>query len=119
MSDEKKEMINLCDGLCNPVAKKISTLLPQRIFFWLFGGLTFFVVIVIGGFQWKLLEKINEINTTTLLTNQKVEQTNIRLLDHMDLAKEGFISHEREIDDLEQRFYEFGINHKQKKEAKE
>lgn len=101
---------NVCSVPCEPIDKKLTAIqkcatgkVTNKLYYWSFGGLCFFVIIIIGGGQWKMLDKINKIDTNVQVMNATVQSTDYLLKTHIDDAKHLFERHDDRLRTLENR----------------
>jgi len=109
-----------CTVPCAPLDKKLNDIwtcvkskTPQRLFYWVVGGLIFFTVVIIGGAQWQIVAKVGVISTDVKVMAVTVTDTKINLDRHMDKAERVFEDNEKRLDSLEHKTYrlENGSSH--------
>jgi len=77
------------------IKRKVS----MKLVMWLFGGLSLFTVVIIGGAQWTIIDRIGKIETHTAVMAISISQAKIVLNNHR-LATD---QHEIRIRQLEKR----------------
>jgi len=102
----------ICEVPCKPVDEKLTTVwecvkskVSQKLFFWAFGGLAFFSVVIIGGAQWKIVASISKIDTNVKVMKVTVDNTKINLDKHMRIAGSRDDNFEKRLDSLEYKTY--------------
>ncbi|KXH69836.1 MAG: hypothetical protein AM326_01815 [Candidatus Thorarchaeota archaeon SMTZ-45] len=107
-----------CSVPCKPIDDKLHEIelcvrskTPQRLFYWAVGGIATFVVLVIGGAQWKLVDAIKEIDTNVKVMKVTVDNTKINLDRHMADANNIHRDVEKRLDDLEHKTYRLENGH--------
>jgi len=111
-----------CSVPCPPLDKKLNDIwscvkskTPQKLFYWVVGGLIFFTVVIIGGAQWKIVEKVGIISTDVKVMAVTVDATKINLDRHMGKSERIFEDVEKRLDNVEHKTYrlENGKTYKQ------
>jgi len=85
---ERREMPP-CTVPCKPISDKLDKIenctrskAPFKFVLWLFGGLAFFVVVIIGGTQWTIIDRIGKIETSTAVMAAAITETQNALVIH-------------------------------------
>jgi len=89
------------DQVCEPVDKKLEKIraciehkTPQRLFYWVAGGLAAFCVLVIGGAQWLIKDQVSSL--------QESVQSQITALHYLEKRIDLYaLSTDRKIERLE------------------
>jgi len=61
------------DAISKRLDSQMREHMPRKMFMWLFGGLSAFTVIIIGGMQWQMNNRISSISSTTKILEAKIE----------------------------------------------
>jgi hypothetical protein len=106
-----------CDVPCKAIDDKLSSIekcikskTPQTLFYWAVGGIAVFVVIVIGGAQWKMFDTIKSIDTNVKVMNVTVTSTQYSLNTHMNKSERIMDEYEKRLDSLEHKTYRLENN---------
>jgi len=101
-----------CSVPCKPIDDKLSAIeecvkskTPQKLFYWAVGGIAAFVVLVIGGAQWKIVEKVNKIDTNVQVMQVTVNATQQGLDKHLSFSGTASREIEKRLDSLELEVY--------------
>ncbi len=101
-----------CEVPCKPVDDKLTAInkciklkTPLKLFYWVAGGIVFFVVIVIGGAQWKIVDSIKDIDTNVKVMKVTVDSTQLSLNTHMGKSERVLEEYEKRLDTLEHKTY--------------
>lgn len=99
-----------CAVPCQAIDQKLSKIeacvaskTPQRLFYWAVGGIAAFVVLVIGGAQWKMAASISDIDTNVKVMKVTVDSTKLNLDRHIITSERKLEEYEGRIDDLEHK----------------
>ncbi len=108
-----------CAVPCKPIDDKLQAIekcvmskTPQKLFFWAVGGIAAFVVLVIGGAQWKIVDSVSEIRTDVKVMQVTVEATKMGLDKHLMYAEGASAMIEKRLDALEMEVYKLQNGHK-------
>jgi hypothetical protein len=93
--DEKLTYINQC----------LKSKVAQRLFYWVVGGMVFFVVVVIGGAQWQIVGSVAEIDTNVKVMSVTVNATKANLERHIDKFEDVQEDLDERVDELERSDY--------------
>ncbi len=114
MNGERRKHPPKCTVPCEPIDKKLSDIkrciegkTPQKLFYWVVGGLSAFVIIVIGGAQWTLVDKISEINVNTKVAVEKIIHIKERVNEHAVMDDGRHERYENDIRRIERDLYKY------------
>ena len=101
-----------CNVPCKPIDDKLTAIeacvkskTPYNLFFWAVGGIAAFVVVVIGGAQWLIVESVGEIRTDVRVMQVTVEATKANLDKHLSHSDRIGVDIEKRLDALELEVY--------------
>jgi hypothetical protein len=107
MSEDK---VIVCSVPCVAIKTEIDRVIacvgkktPMRLFYWAFGGLCFFTVVVMGGLQWKILENQRMISVGIEVVKTKVEDMRGNLNYHVNIDDVRHFRNEDRINELFQQ----------------
>jgi hypothetical protein len=101
IDDRLREVMSLMETKFQQLMSCVKSKVSAKLFFWAFGGLAFFTVVVIGGFQWKILDKVSAINTSVQVMQVTVNNTQYDLRKHTEKSETTFDKLGKRIRDLE------------------
>ena len=78
----------------------INKKVPAQLYYWSFGGLCFFCIIVIGGFQWKILDNQKIMNISIEVVRTKVENISSIMNYHIKIDDARHLRNQDKIDEL-------------------
>lgn len=93
------------DDKLDAIERCVKSKTPQTLFYWAVGGIAAFVVIVIGGAQWKMVDSIKDIDTNVKVMKVTVDATQLSLNTHMGKAEGVLDEYEKRLDSLEHKTY--------------
>lgn len=107
---QNKEIV---DCLNNVKKDKVS----NQLYYWSFGALCFFVVIIVGGFQWTILRDsrltseaflrdVSIIKSNIAVSAEKVNRAGNDIQRHLIQSDTRFNTLEKNINTINQRYYE-------------
>ena len=101
-----------CTVPCKPIDDKLTAIercvkskTSYNLFFWAVGGIAAFVVVIIGGAQWLIVESVGEIRTDVRVMQVTVEATKVQLDKHLSFADRIGGDIEKRLDALELEVY--------------
>ena len=116
-SDQLNPGTPTCEVPCKAIDDKLLTIekcvkskTPQTLFYWAVGGIAVFVVVVIGGAQWKMLDTIKDIDTNVKVMQVTVNSTQFSLNNHMIKSERVLDEYEKRLDSLEHKTYRLENN---------
>ena len=89
IKEEFKEVISC-------IHKKI----PTHLYYWSFGGLCTFTVLIVGGFQWKILENQKLMNASVEVVKTQVVSMGLTLDYHIRIDDARHLRQQDKIDEL-------------------
>jgi len=102
---ERRENPMACSSICPPIVielkevyKSIQSKTSSKLFYWIVGGLAFFVVIVVGGAQWKMAADISSINTNVEVVRQTVNGLATNVQYHITIDDARHLRNEDKIE---------------------
>jgi len=93
------------DDKLTKIENCVKSKTPQKLFYWAVGGIAAFVVLVIGGAQWKMVDSIADIDTNVKVMKVTVDNTKLNLDRHMNKAERVMDDYEKRLDSLEHKTY--------------
>ena len=101
----------------------------NKMYYWTFGGLSFFVVVVLGGFQWSMLQsqhqtsekfltEIGMIRTDIAIVTERISMTSRETERHLDISDSKFEILEKRLDKIDTTRHEFLHEEDHKKNVK-
>jgi len=82
------------------VTECIHKKIPARLYYWSFGGLCTFTVIVVGGFQWKILDQQKVMNIGIEVVKTEVKNINSSVDYHIRVDDARHLRNQDKIDEL-------------------
>ena len=75
----QKGVLKCQDTPCKPVLTELDKKMSSKIAMWILSAIASFVVVVVGGAQWILVEKTSDIHHVQIEQNKRLERIENRI----------------------------------------
>ena len=107
---EERPLSQVCEVPCKAIAnelreiaKCVKSKVPIRLFIWIISGLSFLIVVIIGGTQWTIVDRIGKIEISTALLASEITETRSAVNRHEIRDEDRTNIQDERIRDLELR----------------